>query len=131
MTNIPNAGEYNASWNNNGKKIAHDVVGPIAYPYAQSIYVTDVETGISTPLTGAEGGNDPAWSPDGKTIAFDNFYPIPGGLFTIPATGGARTLIRPNAYHATWSNKQDVVAFNDANTYSISEVYVTIYGDRP
>jgi len=56
VTSIANAGEFNASWSNNGKKIAHDVVGDPASPFDQSIFVTDLQTGTSTPLIGAEGG---------------------------------------------------------------------------
>src|SRR4051794_11387126 len=70
LTSIPHTGAFNPSWSNNGKKIAHDVTN---LPEGQSIYITDVQTGISTPLTGGEGGNDAAWSPNGKTIALDRW----------------------------------------------------------
>ncbi len=113
------------------------MVGSIASPYAQSIFVTDVATGISQPLAGGEGGNDAAWSPDGSTIAFDNFNFSPGGIFTVPAAGGTRTLVRANAFHAAWSPKNDVIAFNafDGAIYARdikkgTEVFVTGYGDR-
>src|SRR5258708_23625681 len=89
VSKIANAGEFNVTWANDGKKIAHDVVGGIAAPYSQSIFVTDVQTGVSTPLPGAEGGNDAAWSPDGTTIAFDTWYYYPQSIFTVPANGGA------------------------------------------
>ena len=34
--------------------------------FEQSIFISDVPKGTRTPLLGAEGGNDPAWSPDGE-----------------------------------------------------------------
>jgi Tol biopolymer transport system component len=138
VTKIPDAGEYNVSWSNNGKKIAHDVVGAIASPYNQSIFVTDIETGVSVPLTGAEGGNDPAWSPDGKTIAFDDWNIYPQSIYTVPANGGSRTLLRYNCHHASWNPKSTKIAFDDNYGYIGSkdvntgqETYITYYGDRP
>src|SRR5258708_581165 len=55
VSSIPNASEFNASWSNSGKKIVHDVVGGPSSPYDQSIFITDVQSGVSTPLIGAEG----------------------------------------------------------------------------
>ncbi|MEX6690852.1 FlgD immunoglobulin-like domain containing protein [Danxiaibacter flavus] len=138
LTKIPGAGEYNVTWSNNGKKIAHDVVGPIASPYVQSIFVTDVETGVSVPLAGAEGGNDAAWSPDGKVIAFDDYSEYPRNIYSVPASGGSRTLLRYNSHHASWNPQGTKIAFDDNYGYIGSkdvntgqETFVTYYGDRP
>src|SRR6266542_4443430 len=116
VTTIANTGEWNASWSNNGKKIAHDVAGI----NVQAIYVTDVETGISTPLAGAENGNDAAWSPDGGKIAFDAWEDYYNGwwtqnIYTVPASGGTKTLLRFNAHHASWNPKENKIAFDDNN----------------
>ncbi|MEO6455860.1 MAG: FlgD immunoglobulin-like domain containing protein [Ginsengibacter sp.] len=138
VSKIPNAGEYNVTWSNNGKKIAHDVVGDIASPYSQSIFITDVQTGVSTQLRGAEGGNDAAWSPDGSTIAFDSYFYYPPSIFTVPANGGSRTLFRNNSHHATWNPQGNKIAFDDNYGYigtkdinTGNETFVTYYGDRP
>lgn len=138
VTKIPDAGEYNVTWSNNGKMIAHDVVGAIASPYIQSIFVTNVETGVSTPLKGAEGGNDAAWSPNGKTIAFDDWNIYPQSIYTVPASGGYRTLLRYNSHHASWNPQGTKIAFDDNYGYIGSkdvntgqETFVTYYGDRP
>ncbi len=131
VTSISNVSEWNASWSNNGKKIAHDYTAPDA---PQSIYITDVQTGVSTPLTGAETGNDAAWSPDGTRIAFDNWQSI----FAVPANGGTRTLLRNNSHHASWNPKSNKIAFDDNNGYIGAkdmntglETFITYYGDRP
>ena len=138
VSKISNAGEYNVTWSNNGKKIAHDVVGDIAAPYSQSIFITDVQTGESKPLTGAEGGNDAAWSPDGATIAFDNWNYYPQSIFSVPAAGGPRTLLQSNAHHPNWNPKSDRIAFDNNYGYigtrdinTGNETFVTGYGDRP
>lgn len=66
ITNGADANLFNATWSTNGKKIAYDLVGALAAPFEQSIFISDVPKGTRTPLLGAEGGNDPAWSPDGE-----------------------------------------------------------------
>ena len=140
VTSIPYVGEWNASWSNNGKKIAHDYPGF----NGQSIYITDVLSGISTPLIGAETGNDPAWSPNGEKIGFDDwedYYHIgwwTQNIYLVPATGGTRSLFRFNAHHASWNPKGNKIAFDDNYGYIGTkdvntgiETFVTYYGDRP
>lgn len=144
VTNVPNANMYNAAWSNNGKKIAADVTGSPAAPYSQSIFITDVQTGTSTPLIGAEAGNDAAWSPDGEKVAFDaweDYYHInwwTQNIYTVPANGGTRSLVRFNAHHASWNPEGNKVAFDDNYGYIATkdiitgnETFVTWYGDRP
>ena len=46
ITNISNAGDFNVTLSGNGKKIAHDVVGAAAAPFDQTIFITDVRSGI-------------------------------------------------------------------------------------
>jgi Tol biopolymer transport system component len=138
LTGAFNASEWNVSWSNNGKKIAYDVVGSPSAPYDQSVFITDLQAGTSTPLTGAEGGNDAAWSPDGEKIAFDDWHLYPYSIYSVPANGGARSILRYNAHHASWNPKSDKIAFDDnygyIGTKDINtgfETFVTWYGDRP
>jgi len=138
VSKIPNASEFNASWSNDGKKIAHDVVGPITSPHSQLIYITDVATGVSVNLNGAEGGNDAAWSPNGKTIAFDDYDNYPQSIYTVPSNGGIKTLVRYNSHHASWNPQSTKIAFDDNYGYigvkdvnTGVETFVTYYGDRP
>lgn len=137
VTSVDPGDEFNPSWSNNGKQIAHDVVGGAA-PLGHSIYITDVATGVSTLLTGAEGGNDAAWSPNGQKIAFDR---IPGGdnnIYVLPPTGGTPALVRTDAVDPSWSPNSKRLAFQQPSDGSIrtmdenggSETFVT-YGQAP
>jgi Tol biopolymer transport system component len=103
VTRIGGADEYNPSWSNNGKQIAHDVVVGIS----QDIFITDVKTGVSAPLLGAEGGNDAAWSPNGQKIAFDR----ENSVYVVPASGGTRTLVVADAVDAAWSPNSKRLVF--------------------
>lgn len=117
-TFIEDASEYNASFSNNGKMIAHDVVGGPA-AMGHSIFITDLTTGVSTPLAGAEGGNDPSWSPNGNLIAFDRTPVADLSIYTVPATGGTATLVRANAVDPDWSNNSKYLVFTDVTDGSL------------
>ncbi len=119
VTFLDDAGEYNPSFNNNGKLIAHDVVSS-SDPLGQSIYITDLKTQTSTPLAGAEGGNDASWSPNGKYIAFDR----DGNIYVVPSGGGTATLVRENAIDAEWSNNSKRLVFTDLSDYTLRTIDV-------
>ena len=87
VSNIPGTEAYNPVWAPDGSKIAHDVKGASA-PLGHSVYVTVVSTGASTLLTGADGGNDASWSPDGRTICFATKIDGRRTLAQIPSDGG-------------------------------------------
>jgi len=65
VSSIPMAGEYNCSWSPNSKEIVSEAVDAVTF--TQSIYVTDVGSGISTLLSGADGGNDGTVYPEGRS----------------------------------------------------------------
>ncbi len=138
ITNGSGGSKYNAAWSNNGKQIAYDLVGSAAQPFDQSIFITDLQRGTTNLLVGAEGGNDPAWSPDGSTIAFDDWNNYPQSIYTVPSAGGFRTLVRSNAHHASWNPAGNKIAFDDnygyiasKDIYTGAETFITYYGDRP
>ena len=86
--------------------------------------MTDVASGVSTPLAGGEGGNDASWSPNGRTIAFDRVPVGDNSLYTVPAGGGTRALVRANAVDADWSNNSRRLVFTDVTDGSIRTVDV-------
>lgn len=85
------------SWSPDSRRIAFDGAGkPIESPYwfESHIHVVDVATGEKTTLTTGRGTyGEPAWSPDGKTIAFTGYdtherlYHV-DNLYVIDAAGG-------------------------------------------
>jgi len=119
VTFLDDADEYNPSFNNNGKLVAHDVVSS-SDPLGQSIYITDLKTQTSTPLAGAEGGNDASWSPNEKYIAFDR----DGNIYVVPSSGGTATLVRENAVDAEWSNNSKHLVFTDLSDYTLRTIDV-------
>ena len=135
VTRGEGADEYNPSWSNNGKLIAHDVV----IPGWQDIFITDVRTGVSTPLLGADGGNDAAWSPNGQKIAFDRIGASDNSVYVVPASGGARTLVVADAIDAAWSPNSKRLVFQRPTDGSIrtvdvnggSETVVVPFGENP
>jgi Tol biopolymer transport system component len=134
VSSIPNAGEYNCSWAPNSMKIVSESVENGTW--MQNIYVTDIGTGISTLLTGGEGGNDATWSPNGQNISFDMYWYY---IYSIPATGGEPTMLREAAYGADWSPNSQYIVFTDWNSGCIttmnlkdkSETTVTCWGENP
>lgn len=111
LTNLELAGEYDPTWSPNGKMIAHDVVHPDG---SHGIYITDVKTGVSTPLIGAEdGGNDASWSPTGKWIAFDRRWYGEPNIYIVPDTGGGQIQVRTDAVHADWAPNGKRIVFQD------------------
>lgn len=138
VTFIDDADEYNPSFAPGGMFIAHDVKGGSA-PLGHSIYITNMSTGVSNLLAGAEGGNDASWSPDSMYIAFDRAPVGDPSIYVVPSTGGTPTLIRNNAIDAEWSNNSKRLVFQDVTDGSIrtvdltggSETIVVSYGINP
>ncbi len=120
VTRLEGADEYNPSWSNNGKQIAHDVVVALI---SHDIFITDVRTGVSTALLGAEGGNDAAWSPNGQKIAFDRFPMGDNRVYVVPASGGSRTLVVADAVDAAWSPNSKRLVFRRPSDGSIRTVH--------
>ena len=120
VTRLEGTDEYNPSWSNNGRQIAHDVVVALV---SHDIFITDVRTGVSIALLGAEGGNDAAWSPNGQKIAFDRFPMGDNRLYVVPASGGSRTLVVADAVDAAWSPNSKRLVFRRPSDGSIRTVH--------
>ncbi|MCI0699419.1 T9SS type A sorting domain-containing protein [candidate division KSB1 bacterium] len=121
ISGVPDAGEFNPSWSPNSKQIAHDVVGGPA-PLGHSIFITNVETGVSTLLAGAEGGNDAAWSPNGQKIAFDRANVGDPSIYIVPSSGGTPTLVKTDAVDPAWSPNSKRLVFQQPSDGSIRTV---------
>ena len=121
ITFINDADEYNPSFAPGGMYIVHDVTGGSA-ALGHSLYITDISTGVSAPLTGGEGGNDASWSPDSMYIAFDRVPVGDQSIYIVPSTGGTPTLVRNNAVDAEWSNNSQRLVFQDVTDGSIRTV---------
>ena len=107
LTALEGAGEYNPSWSPDGRKIVHDV----AAWDRNDLYITDVSTHVSQPLSGAEGGNDADWSPNGKWIVFDRRWSNDSNLYLLPPSGGTPRLAVSNAVNGDWSPDSQRLVF--------------------
>ncbi|MCG6959221.1 T9SS type A sorting domain-containing protein [bacterium BMS3Abin03] len=121
VTFLDDADEFNPSSAPGGINIVHDVKGGSA-PFGHSIYITDISTGVSSLLVGAEGGNDASWSPDSLNIAFDRLPVGDPSIYIVPSTGGTSTLIRNDAVDVDWSNNGKRLVFQDITDGSIRTV---------
>ena len=84
------------------------------------VFTAPIEHGPTRNLTHSSGAHDraPAWSPDGKSIAFISDLSGEEELYTVPQDGSAapKALTRGNAarlYRPVWSNDGKRVAYAD------------------
>jgi serine/threonine protein kinase/Tol biopolymer transport system component len=77
------------------------------------IYLQTVKTGVRRDLTAGSAADDtqPAWSPDGRQIAFRSEREG-GGLFVMDAAGGTVTRLTYAGYHPAWSPDGKRIAFS-------------------
>lgn len=113
--NLRETHEFNPSWSPNGKFIAHDVLFDDG---SYSVYITNVKTGESTPLAGAENGHYAVWSPNGKWIAFERGT----SSYLVPSTGGDAVLIRENGITPDWSPNGKRLVVVDSSDGSLRTV---------
>ena len=88
---------------------------------ASWIYVAD-----STGVRRLTRGDEPAWSPDGTTIAFESST----GISVIRADGTGLRSVRDGGYQPAWSRDGTAIAFRDVafRLYS-PENYRGLFGD--
>ena len=105
-------------------RIAYKLDGYGWLPHARAhVHVLDVASGAVSALTSGDWDHEsPAWSPDGKQIAFTanrqgdaeySAYTV-SDVFVVPATGGEPRNLTPGpgvAYAPTWSPDGSAIAF--------------------
>jgi hypothetical protein len=100
LTRTTGRGDYNPAWSPDATRVAHDVAlaDPSGVHGARgSIGITTVADGRTRTVKGTYGGNDATWSRDGKTLLFDRVTAGDRSIYSIPASGGTRRLIRRDA----------------------------------
>ena len=100
-------------------QFAHPFVQALASPEqhstwgAASVYVMDVDGTLQTRLT-ASGAWDPAWSPDGGTIAFHSTAHGASQIWTMRADGGGKVQVTSGAgdhWGPAWSPDGEWLAY--------------------
>ena len=106
------------SWSPDGRRLAYasDRNGNA------DIWIQDVDQPTATRVT-SETAHDwqPAWSPDGKTLAFRSERSR-GGVFLVPASGGAERRISDFGYYPQWSPDGSRILFYDEHPRGIDGV---------
>jgi Tol biopolymer transport system component len=107
-----------------GKKLAFD--------YASETYVMELAHGVATRLTFGPENTNPAWSPDGRTIAYDK---VGVGLFRKSASGeGKEELLVPAknlAVPKSWSPDGTTLVYTQINPSTGADLMaVPVNGDR-
>ncbi len=120
---------YNASFSNNGDKVAFDTYGVY-----EGIIIADLNNETIYPLEGGVFGNDASWSPNGSYIVFDRFF---YEILVVPSEGGTPEFV---AYglDPEWNNSSEKIVFNEfgfgLSTINIDGTgysHITSFGSNP
>ena len=108
--------------------------GLIAVQGVDGIYIVDPRTETARLVPKSEELSDPAWSPDGTTLAVTSSRADSYDVYTMKPDGNERTLVLRNALHPSWSpdgNQLVVVRRACGSTDSTSSVLYRRAGSEP
>ena len=77
--------------------------GLIAVQGVDGIYIVDPRTETARLVPKSEELSDPAWSPDGTTLAVTSSRADSYDVYTMKPDGNERTMVLRNALHPSWS----------------------------
>ena len=117
-----------ATWSPDGRLIAYSSNRDGKF----DIWVQPVSGGDAVKVTHETGQNwQPEWSPDGKYIAYRSEDGA-GGLYIVPALGGARRKIADFGYYPRWSPDSSRILFLPTTYGGVVSLYVvSLDGGRP
>ena len=92
------------------------------------IFLVSLETlqkrKLTSPPQDTNGDRAPAFSPDGRTIAFHRIGPVGGGIYVVPAAGGEPTRVTTEQYlqleRLTWLPTGRELVFSSAGSDFVS-----------
>jgi Tol biopolymer transport system component len=124
---------FGASWSPDGKHIAfsstrNGSLGAPNWPVSSgSIFVMNADGSHAKQITDAassETHNFPAWSPDGKWIAFQSTSktePLRPSIHVVRPNGEGRHIVQYDGMYPTWSPDSKRIAFNSARAGRVNE----------
>jgi serine/threonine protein kinase len=119
LAELATSSEYGLAWSPDGRRLAvadrssaEDVVG---------LFVVDAESGLKERLTlpsdARVSDHQPAFSPDGRTLAFKRSYPSSVRIHLVPAAGGEARELSPALFQGpmAWAPGGEEILFAAAS----------------
>jgi Tol biopolymer transport system component len=106
-------GSGGVSWSPDGVWLAHDTGRD-----DPTLILIRVRTGKERPLGKSLGGQNPTWSPDGKSLAFDA---AAGGIATVRRDGSGFKLLTRFGQDPDWSSDGTKIAFASGGIRTVDD----------
>ena len=103
------------AWDSNGSTLAFECSNAINHSEAEIHLIRSDGTGAHHLVTGVWNSTSPAWSPDGKWIAFTGWgrgaQSNASSIYLIRTDGGERRLLVHRGSHPSWSPNGTTIAY--------------------